>query len=205
MSDSIEERIKAIYSDYLNVICPYCMQLEIMDSTYPIEVFNEIRAITTHLARINTMDQDIAKLEYNLRAAESHVKRGILDCYKYLCVAYRDKYKEFKDLFKDVDLSVVNNGEFLPELMSFNSQISALVKKAKKAELKGDSTQDVYDAYQEAYNLSERLGLLIDSAYNYCERVRLVAKRKIIRDWIFGVVGIAGFIVGIIGIIIGFS
>jgi hypothetical protein len=176
-----------------------------MDSEYPIEVFNEIRAITTHLARINALDLNAASLEYNLSAAESHVKRGILDCYKYLCVAYRDKYNDFRNLYKNVDLSVVNDGEFLPELMSLNSQIATLVRKAKDSELNGEASQNIYETYQKAYNLSERLGLLIDGSYRYCERAHLVAKRKIMRDWIFGVVGIAGFIVGLVGIIIGFS
>ena len=75
----IEKMEAEIYEQYQNIIAPYITELEVRDCEYPIEILNEIRSIFTHLSRY--------KLQNNLDEIESanrHVKRAVLDCYKYV-------------------------------------------------------------------------------------------------------------------------
>jgi len=100
--------------------------------------------------------QDENIIKENIGKAHNHFKRCILDCYKYLCLAYSDYYEspvgcdgahptdfpcvvmlapfvasmrvyynDFKHQYRYTDLSVVDNGEFLPKL-------SFAVSEAKK-------------------------------------------------------------------------
>ncbi len=45
------EKELSIYKAYQEVILPLTIKLEIQDVKYPIEIFNEIRSIFTHLCR----------------------------------------------------------------------------------------------------------------------------------------------------------
>ena len=111
-----EERIRDIYTNYINIICPYSLHYETLSNRFPIEILNEIRDVLTHLSKYNLSDDDSIR-EKNLSKAESHIKRSILDCYKYICLAYEDEYSKFEKMYKNTDLSFVDNGEFLPKLL----------------------------------------------------------------------------------------
>jgi len=198
LRDEIERRRAAIYRDYLEIVCPYIVQLEVMDSEYPIEVFNEIRAITTHLARLET-DLDDSSVEYNLNGAESHIKRAILDCYKYLCVSYREKYDTFSSLYKNVDLSFVDNGDFLVKLLSYNKDISKLVREVKVVELANSKDARLYDLYEKAFQLSDEMGSFIDDSLEKCNLIKMRTQRRVTKDRVIAVVGL---IIGIVGVLI---
>ena len=48
---TLEEREELIYRQYQDIIAPFIVELEVRDKEYPIEIFNEIRSIFTHLLR----------------------------------------------------------------------------------------------------------------------------------------------------------
>ncbi len=50
-SSSWEQQITNIYKSYLNDIAPFIILIETLDSEYPAEIMNEIRAVFTHLSR----------------------------------------------------------------------------------------------------------------------------------------------------------
>ena len=92
MQKENDSRLSAIYETYLSVISPFIIQLEALDGEFPVEILNEIRSIFTHLARCNSTEKEQI-YEENIIKAERHVKRAVLDCFKYLCVAYNiDRY-----------------------------------------------------------------------------------------------------------------
>lgn len=93
--NNIEEKI---YLQYQNIIAPFIAELEVRDNEYPIEIFNEIRSVFTHLSRYK-----LQKSDKNLSAAESHSKRAILDCYKYLCISMEEKVCKFRNEYKNID------------------------------------------------------------------------------------------------------
>lgn len=89
-------------------IAPFITELEVRDTEYPIEIFNEVRSIFTHLSRYK-----IQKQAKDLISTESHVKRAILDCFKYMCVSMAEEINDFRNSYKKVDLKLADNGKFL--------------------------------------------------------------------------------------------
>lgn len=193
---SINERLNKIYDDYLNVICPFIATFEKIDNNFPVPILNEIRALSTHIARINLSD-DGKGIEENITKAERHIKRAILDCYKFLCMAYDDYYSSFELLYKNVDLSVIDNGEFLPKLMKLRKKASLSIKQAQICEALENCTEnELFERYEDAYNqYAEVYNYIEDSIVNLEKAKHRVAKKDIF--------SIAGFVVGALGLIVG--
>jgi len=105
-----EERIKVIYKNYIEDICPLILRYEILVNSFSVEILNEIRAVFTHLSKYNLVDDALIR-EKNLSKAEGHIKRAKLDCYKYLCTAYEDEYSKFDEMYKNTDLSLDSDDE----------------------------------------------------------------------------------------------
>jgi len=197
---TIEERVRDIHKNYIEVICPYIIQYELLSNTFPSEILNEIRAIFTHLSKYYLSDDVLIK-EKNVLKAEDHIKRAILDCHKYICTTYDDKYDEFIRNYKNVDLSLVDNGEFLPKLLETHKDAITLMLDARKSDLlitSDDETNvdEAYEKYEKAFVKYSSLYQLIESSYKKLETL----KRKFnLRDW-RGI--IIGSIISIIGIIV---
>lgn len=141
------EKEKAIYTKYQDIICLYIMELEVRDSEYPIEIFNEIRSVFTHLARYKLQDE-----QNDLISAERHIKRAILDCYKYLCISIAENTAKFREEYKKVDLKLADNGTFLPTLDRLDCLAQEAFKAAKKSEIKKCDDDEQYQLYENAYN-----------------------------------------------------
>jgi hypothetical protein len=58
---AIETRAKEIYKDFLDVICPYIVQIELLEGRFPVEILNEIRAVFTHLSKYYLSGDDSIK------------------------------------------------------------------------------------------------------------------------------------------------
>ena len=151
MQKEKDTRLIGIYDAYLSVISPFIIQLETLDGEFPVEILNEIRSIFTHLARCSVTDKDIV-YEENIAKAERHVKRAILDCFKYLCVAYDEYFRRFSKINRNVDLSFVDNGKFLHELNRLHIEAVNNKTFAQKKELTTENIEDVFDDYEKAYN-----------------------------------------------------
>ncbi|MDY6329440.1 MAG: hypothetical protein SPL51_08140 [Lachnospiraceae bacterium] len=139
-------REKEIYEKYQNIVTPYIMELEVRDSEYPIEIMNEIRAIFTHLSRYK-----LQMSEKDLSSAENHMKRAILDCYKYLCISISEEIYNFRERYRKVDLKIADNGCFLPELDRLESIAKETFIKAKKSEIQKLDEDNQYELYEKAY------------------------------------------------------
>ena len=105
-----DKRIRDICRKYIEVISPLVVQHEVLANTFPTEVLNEIRAVFNHFAKY-TLSDDPSIKGRNLTKAEGHIKRSILDCYKYLCMTYEDVYTDFGKSYENIDLSFVDNGD----------------------------------------------------------------------------------------------
>ena len=190
------ERIVEIYDAYVNTISPFILQLETLDGEFPIEILNEIRAIFTHISRCS-LTETLEVYEDNIVKAERHIKRAILDCHKYVCVAYDEHYKRFDRLYKSVDLSVVDNGDFLVDLCQKRKLAVQLLQSAKRLELNGEADDEIYRAYADAYNAYSDVYRLIEDSYGKLEKAKRRASRKDIISvigFIFGAVGVVGTI-----------
>ena len=143
----VEDRIFSICKQYHNVISPLVNELEVMDEEYPIEIFNELRAVMTHVSRYR-----IKNNENEIELAEGHIKRCIRDCYKYMCVSIEEKITRFRFEYRKVDLALADNGRFLPELDRLESDAKDKYIDAKRAEInKEDIEELIYKRYEAAY------------------------------------------------------
>lgn len=202
--------IDEIFSVYINIINPLIVQYEVLANNFPSEILNEIRAIFTHLGRC-TITSDDKVINDNLSKAKGHAKRAALDCYKYNCLAYSDFYSEFMKHYKNVDLSLIDNGKFLPEITKKYFDAQELVMQAKMCEtnlVAGATTSEIYEKYENAYLAYNKVYLRLievqEVADNFLNRLvddKEKANKRQKVDRFFAVIGV---IVGIIGIIIGF-
>ena len=158
----LNKREQLIYEQYQNVIAPFIMELEVRDTEYPIEIFNEIRAIFTHLSRYKLQNSSS-----DLNAAEKHVKRAVLDCFKYLCVlcvSISEKVNKFRTEYKNVDLNLADNGKFLPHLGELENEAKKLNVKAKQSEIKKLNDDELYALYEAAYIKYSELDKFLDDS-----------------------------------------
>lgn len=158
--NNFEKREKEIYNQYQSVIAYFIAELEVRDTEYPIEIFNEIRATFTHLSRYKL--QNSIK---DLVSAERHIKRATLDCFKYMCVSIKEEIRLFREEYRKVDLSVAENGRFLIELNRLEEEANSLYIKAKREEIKGEISEDrLYAMFETAYNKHQELTQYLDDS-----------------------------------------
>lgn len=186
------EKIVDIYGTYHTTIAPFILQLETLDGEFPIEILNEVRAIFTHISRC-CVTKDIEVYEDNIEKAQRHTKRAVLDCFKYLCLSYDEHFKRFEEMHANVDLTSIDNGDFLPKLHKMRKTAVELVLEAKKADLEGKGENELYEAYEKAYNAYDDLYGLIEGSHEKLDRARKLSNRK-------DVMTIVGFVVGILGL-----
>jgi hypothetical protein len=151
-----------IYEQYQNVIAPFIIELETRDTEYPIEIFNEIRSIFTHLSRYKIQGN-----EKELISAERHVKRAILDCYKYLCVAIAERLNSFRTEYNGVHLNLADHGQFLPTFNQLETEAKKAFYEAKKAEIKNEIPEDdIYYLFENAYAKYSTVDEYLDSSHD---------------------------------------
>lgn len=191
-----EARERKIYEQYQNIIAPFIVELEVRDTEYPIEIFNEIRAIFTHLSRYK-LQNSIS----DLNAAESHVKRAILDCFKYICISIKEKLIRFRHEYRNVDLKLADNGNFLPKLNQLENIAEKSYIKAKREEIKRVSTENLYLLYEQAYNCYSELDKFLDDsseAILFASSHSKNSNKLTVISCFIGVVGIVSTIITIV-------
>jgi len=166
--DILHDKLSALYNSYNDVIKPLIADIESKYQKFPDSIFNEIRAFNDHVARcyITNITEDKANEE--IKKAESHIVRIILDCYKYLAMWLHDYFEKFKANF---DITLIDNGEFAPYF--YNTQLKGIrtLREAKQNE--SYNKQIAYDKYQEAYNIYSELYIKIE---NYLPRIKWAKK-----------------------------
>lgn len=178
-SDDIQKELEDIYKQYHNSIKVFIGQLEVLQNKFPVEILNEVRAVFSHIAKVYVCnDKKIA--EVNICKAKNHIKRAQLDSFKYMCYAYSKYYKEFRDLYKNVDLSYINNGEFIIELSQKYALAIQKSEMARQRESISDDVIDSYDAYEEAYVAYASVYKLI--VENLAVMEKLQQKEKLEKD-----------------------
>ncbi len=201
-----QKEIVEIFSQYQNVIRPMVVSLEVDDVEYPIEIFNEIRAIMNHLAACTywdvSNDPDAeAKTDKDLNNARSHLKRAIYDCYKYSCVSADDYYKKFLYRLRYIDLSVIDNGEFSVKLSAYYSEALEALRDAKLAEhdITKRNSNEPFELFQIAYQKYHAVREFIHNSKSKVEK----ARRKQIGQGTFSMtIAVVGFILTAIGTIL---
>lgn len=196
-----EEDLREVFQIYLEDINQLIVQFEITKNEFPVEIQNEIRAMFGHLARAAIAETpEIAKS--NIAKMKSHTKRALLDCFKYCCVIYTDHYTEFFQKYDGIDLSYLNDGKFLPDVHQKNNSAKQALLAAKALEVSNATDEELFEAYQEAFNLYGDLCCVLDNAAESADYLKHKAtKKEKIANFSLAI-GIIGTIVGIISLVI---
>ncbi len=205
----LQDRVSTIYSNYLDVVQPLLIDIEVVTGKFPTQILNEIRSIFAHLARANQCEEsDPALADENCIKAERHMKRAIFDCYKTLCFAYFERVKQFHHDYANVDLHLAENGKFLDGFNKREVAAKNAFMKARKAEANGlrFSDNEIFEYYEDAYSSYESLSSYIDDsteALNFAASATDKTKKSARWGLIFGVVSALLAVVSIIeGIVI---
>lgn len=196
-----QHQLNRIFDIYLNDVSALTLQYETMCGEFPISVQNEIRAAFTHLARASIAESHDV-VERNVDKIESHMKRALLDCHKYICIAVLDQYDEFFAKYDGVDLSYLDNGSFLPFIHQLHQTASKTLVEARKLELANTDENKLYAAFQDAYNLFSELHEALLQADTNAEFIKHKATKKELRNNIFGWAGIIGLAITAISLIV---
>jgi hypothetical protein len=187
-------RVISIYNTYINIISPMIVEIELLDGEYPIEIMNEIRAVFTHLSRYYTKDDLDIKIE-NVLKAESHIKRAVLDCFKYSCFSYSEYQLRFETRYKKVDLSMIDNGQFLDDFLMCERQAAELFNQARRNEIENPLSENLYTDYEAAYAAFNELYETVESVKIHAEKLR---RKAVFKDWLT----IGSFIIGAVGVLL---
>lgn len=148
--DALQCEMEKIYRQYHNSIKIFIGQLEVLQNRFPVEILNEIRAVFSHIAKVYVAENEDTAWE-NVHKAKGHIKRAQLDAYKYLCYGFSKYYTDFRELYKNVDLSRVNNGEFISRLSDVYASAMLKAQNARMAESKSEDVVESYEKYEAAY------------------------------------------------------
>ena len=106
--------------------------------------------------------------------------------------------------YENIDLTYLENGQFLADIVKRCRDARRDLQKAKIAETSNISEDDLFSLYQDAYRQFEELNDKLQQAEDSAAFLQHKASKK---DKISNIslwVGIGGFVVGIIGILINF-
>ncbi len=156
----------------------------------------------THLSRafLTDSEEDVVS---NIEKIKRHTKRVLLDCFKNSCIIIIDQRKLFFEKYKGIDLTYIDKGTFLKkEKTAFRECVDAL-KEAKKAEGLNTDDDALFFLYQDAYAKGLVLDEIINNAEDDANFLKRKATKRDILTAVFGVTGIIGTIITIIGFILG--
>ena len=188
--------LKKLYKQYNEVIKPLIALYEAREEKFLTPVLNEIRAYNDHIARCYLPDANSKFIDSQLRSAERHIKRIILDCYKYLNVSFNDEVKKFEKRTKNVDLSIINNGDFYIKFKQYRNNTISLIREAKALESQSNDDDKIFKSFEKAFNEYSKLSILINTNF---VQINWAKAKSIIKKyfWI-----IAAIISGIISFIL---
>ena len=197
-----QKRIKNIYDEYKNTVFPLVAFLEANDAEFPIEILNEVRSIFSHFSRVYDDSVTDDEIDCELSKAESHLKRAILDCYKYNCISLYDFYNRFRTEYKFADLSLIDNGDFLAKITQNFAEGKRLLFEAKKSERKNKHSEDLYMEFEAAFDLFLKNFNLINSKIGLVHKVSKKARWTrfwgTFGFWISLALAVAGIILSVV-------
>lgn len=199
-----EDKLNELFSVYREQVNPLIAVYNVLENSFPVGVINELRDIFSHLT-ISLLEDNPQSVERQLDKALRHLKRAVVDAFKYAAMAYSKVYDDFRQSYAHVDLSYVDNGKFLPKITDLNMKAEKLMLEAKLIESDVHTDEEMYTAYELAFNKYAELYELILTKTSDVEalkmraetdQARLHKEKQIDRRWAIG-----GFAVGVIGII----
>lgn len=198
--------IECLFAEYGSVLAPKIVEYEVEQCLFPVEVLNEIRSIYAHLYRASVSER-IEDTASNIAKARSHSKRAALDCYKYLCVAYDERYHKFFDRFNYINW---DKSGFSEDILGIDRTRQLAVKMLQEAKTRestegasgeGHRSNEYINDYRDAYDKYKALMDMIADLEEKVVNGQSIVSRVPVKLLIL--LGMGGIIIGlIIGLLI---
>ena len=191
-----KEKIETLLSEYGKILSPKIIEYEVEKNEFPVEILNEIRAIYSHLFRasISSTEDDIEK---NVDNALSHSKRAIRDGYKFLCVAYEERYVRFFERYRRIhwEESCLHNQVI--EIEERRRTAVRLLREAKEQEtVSACSVHGNYLQYEKAYlNYVELNKLLNDLEIAVNDKLDVITRFPFLK---YAVIILISLVIGVV-------
>lgn len=205
LSDSIQVDLYNLFNEYNTKVKPLIAAYESLTGKFPGQILNEIRACHDHVARCFISGHSEAEKLKEISKAKSHIIRCILDGYKHMILYGYDYVTAFHKEYHDIQLSLVNDGRFFPELQKLEHQARQLTIEARLKEAESFPDKETsYEYYQKAILAYKEIESFIkdnaDGLTNVKQFVKVRAKEERRNNWKFALIGaVIGAFLGIGG------
>ena len=200
MSAGVRKSIEACFREYTDVLKPALAMTESLSQEFPGPVLNEIRAVFDHISRCYAPELTENECLEEMKKGRGHLLRAILDCYKALLITYEDGVKKFGEQYKNVDLTLVGDGDFLPELNRLHQEAKNLAIQAREEESSAfPNKEDAFNHYQKAIVAYSRIPEYIKGHSKGLALASQRARKKDLKAIIHTVFGaVLGAVLGIV-------
>ena len=197
------QAIEDAYSFYAQELKQMVDMVEMHYDAIPDGMLSEIRSMTGHMCDATIRkNEPLENRVANVNSAVTHMRRIYLDCYKLMCIWFRNYIKKFHKKYFFLDWQSVTDGDFIRKFSALEKDAKNNYKKAKDSERPGKNDRDkennlgeVYLAYMEAFNSYIEIVDYIEENEERVERAAHNDHRKT-------VISFLGWIIGIIATII---
>jgi len=178
-----EKEVYFFYNDKVKLIYS---EIEGRNNSLPVELLFETYSAFDHLKRIHV---DGEPEDQCAEKAYSHLKRGMLDAFKLKLKYFNNDYTKLNRSRKD--FSFIDNGKFLPSLLSKKKEITDFAKEARLFEGKAE----IEAAFEKWYEVSDRIDKFEKEFFDP-EKLQWARKINFFRE---GRAFLIGIVTGIIG------
>jgi len=160
LDPEFQKELQFLYHTYNQTIKPLIASIEARYEIFPLPVINEIRAFNDHVAQCYREDTTSNLIKDELDKASGHLKRLVFDCFKYLNVSLHDSIVRFENQTKRIDLTTIDNGEFILKYRQLRQDSTKAVRKGK--EIESFNKQVAFEEYEKAFDCYMQLEELIE-------------------------------------------
>ena len=171
MNPQFEKVSTELFSQYNNNVKPLIAEIEARGEVMPQPLFNEIRAFTDHIARCYREDITDECMCDELAKANRHIVRIMLDCFKCLNILLFKEIENFEHQTHNINLKLIDNGEFYPRYKQLRREAVDTVKRAKLEE--SLDSQKALHLYDRAFNKYVEVENLLKSSTEEVKWARL--------------------------------
>lgn len=126
--------VKEVFEFYNDIVKVLYAEVQAIGNQLPVELLFEIHAAFDHLKRYYVNGEDESE---SASKAYSHLKRGLLDAFKLILKKFNDNYKRINSIN---GLDLVDNGQFIVDLIAVKMEIINAATKARYEESNMDKT-----------------------------------------------------------------
>ncbi len=165
-----------LYTTYRETIKPLLATYEVREEEFPSPVYNEIRAFNDHIAKCYMNDISPENISEEIKMSKRHIKRIVYDLFKFLIYSIDKSIVLFEKQTKNIDITIINNGDFFHKYKCLRKKSTLATKLAKSTEARSEVSDRVNELafikFEEAYNTYSELEDWIDEHISEIVSVR---------------------------------